>query len=296
MFSFAPTNSRTYFRVLKINYLRYVFGVSKPEKPSHLSVVPGETHPKQPQLTRDDVAKRLGISVSTVRRYEGTRLEPAITDKGVRLFAVEQVERLAAALAAAQSTPRGMQKAAVNAAQLSKGDLAALVFERLEQRHSLAEIVVALRVPPDDVRELYHAWLIGLCAGELQREEPALPQRHTDQDVVRRVKPDKLARMLRDLPTGEPTRISFARSIGDYCVNDVEYRNVAELGGFVVSGPFDLSQITDRVGGGEHRITAYGVQPSGLRWEVWTTLDEDNHDDSDEDDSDEDDSDENVTR
>jgi hypothetical protein len=30
------------------------------------------------------------------------------------------------------------QKAAVRAAELPKGELAALVFERLEQRHSLA--------------------------------------------------------------------------------------------------------------------------------------------------------------
>ncbi len=149
------------------------------------------------------------MSVSTVRRYEGTRLKPVITDKGVRMFTVEQVERLAAALAADQSTPRGMQKAAVNVAQLSKGELAAAVFERLEQRHSLVEIVVALRVPPDEVRDLYHAWLIGLWAGELQRDEPALPPCRTEQDVIRRVAPEKLSRMLGALPSGEPTRISL---------------------------------------------------------------------------------------
>ena len=32
-------------------------------------------------LTRDDVAKRLDISISTVRRLEGTRLHPAIDSK-----------------------------------------------------------------------------------------------------------------------------------------------------------------------------------------------------------------------
>src|SRR6185503_9723003 len=142
---------------------------------------------KRVPLTRADVAERLGVSVSTVRRFEGSRLHPVISDKGVRRFKPEDVERLAAALAAEQNTPSRIEKAAVRAAELPKGELAALVFERLEQRHSLAEIVIALRVPPDEVRELYHSWLVGLWAGELQRSEPALPMRGTEEDVARRV-------------------------------------------------------------------------------------------------------------
>ncbi|HEY3802018.1 MAG TPA: hypothetical protein VGL61_05395 [Kofleriaceae bacterium] len=76
--------------------------------------------------------------------------------------------------------------------------------ERLEQRHSLAEIVVALRVPPEDLRDLYHTWLVGLWAGELQGSEPALPMRHTEQDVVRRVTRDQLAQLLGALPDRKP--------------------------------------------------------------------------------------------
>ncbi len=77
----------------------------------------------------------------------------------------------------------------MRAVEMPKGEIAALVFERLEQRHSLSEIVIALRVPPEDVRDLYHAWLVGLWAGELQRKEPARPARHADQDAIRRVTP-----------------------------------------------------------------------------------------------------------
>lgn len=149
---------------------------------------------------------------------------------------------------------------------MSKGDLAALVFERLEQRHSLAEIVVALRVPPDEVSGLYHAWLIGLWAGELQRDEPALPPCGSDQEVIRRATPEKLACMLRALPSGEPARISLARSLGEYFIHGDSHRNLAELGGFIVTGPIDLPQIVERVGAGDHRISAYGLQPPGLRW------------------------------
>ena len=48
----------------------------------------------------------------------------------------------------------------------------------------------------------------------------------------------------------------------------VDYRNLAELGGFDVSGPIALADIMARVGAGEYRVTAYGFDPRGLRWEV----------------------------
>ena len=104
----------------------------------------------------------------------------------------------------------------MNAAQLSKGELAALVFERLEQRHSLAEIVIALRVPPEDVRDLYHTWLVGLWSGELQRPEPALPPLHDPRDVVRRVTPVQLSQLLMSLPEKQSTRLSVARIQGEF--------------------------------------------------------------------------------
>jgi len=241
-------------------------------------VISGQDDLKQASLTRDDVAKRLGVSVSTVRRLEGSRLHPLITDKGVRRFRPAEVEQLAAVLAAEQNTPRNAEKAAVRAVELTKGELAGLVFERLEQRHSLAEIVIALRVPPDDVRELYHTWLVGLWAGELQRPEPALPARHSDQDVIRRVTREQLAALLDALPEHRSTRISVARVVGEYVIecdtNLVEYRNLAELGGFVVSGPVTVSEIAKRFGMGEYRISAYGLDAPGLRWEVFAEIDE----------------------
>jgi DNA-binding transcriptional MerR regulator len=254
------------------------------------TVVEGQGDSKRAPLTRADVAERLGVSVSTVRRFEGSRLHPVISDKGVRRFKPEDVERLAAALAAEQITPSRIEKAAVRAAELPKGELAALVFERLEQRHSLAEIVIALRVPPDEVRELYHSWLVGLWSGELQRREPALPMRHTEQDVVRRVTREQLASMLAALPEKQPTRISLARDLGEYIVPDgqaesstsfVEYRNLAELGGFVVSGPTTISEIARRVGAGEYRVSAYGLDALGMRWEVFATFDEEDEEPSD---------------
>jgi DNA-binding transcriptional MerR regulator len=232
-------------------------------------------------LTRDDVAKRLGVSISTVRRFEGTRLQPVIDAKSVRRFKASDVERLAKELNTEQRSARNAQQAAVRAAEMPKGELAAVVFERLEQRHSLSEIVIALRVPPEDVRELYHTWLVGLWSGELQRKEPALPARHTDQDVIRRVTPVELAQLLAALPSKQATRISIARMIGEFMISEgtaadafVEYRNLCELGGFDASGPLAVADIIARVGAGEYRVTAYGFEPRGLRWEVFARLGE----------------------
>lgn len=256
--------------------------MSKLDASPRSTAINGHDDLKQATLTRDDVAKRLGISVSTVRRLEGSKLHPLVTANGVRRFKPDDVERVAAALAANQNTPRNAEKAAVRAAELSKGELAALVFERLEQRHSLAEIVIALRVPPEDVREMYHSWLVGLWAGELQRSEPALPIRHTEHDATRRATADQLAQLLAALPEGRSTRISIARVIGDYFLPDsaeksasfVEYRNLDELGGFVVSGPTSLAEIVVRFGAGEYRVSAYGLDVSGLRWEIFVTLED----------------------
>jgi hypothetical protein len=54
----------------------------------------------------------------------------------------------------------------------------------------------------------------------------------------------------------------------------VEYRNLCELGGFDVSGPIAVADIMARVGAGEYRVSAYGFESRGLRWEVFVRLGE----------------------
>ena len=266
---------------LEIRGLGYQLRVPKLRVQPRIPAKQGDEELKLAALTRDDVAKRLEVSISTVRRLEGTRLHPLIDDKGVRRFKASDVERLAKEMQAEQRSPRNAQRAVVRAAEMPKGELAALVFERLEQRHSLSEIVIALRVPPEDVRELYHSWLVGLWAGELQRKEPALPARHTEQDVIRRVTPVQLAQLLAALPSKQSTRISIARMIGEFVVPEetsgngfVEYRNLCELGGFDASGPLAVADLIARLGAGEYRVSAYGFEPRGLSWEVFVRLGE----------------------
>jgi hypothetical protein len=131
-------------------------------------------------------------------------------------------------------------------------------------------------------QQAYHTWLVGLWAGELQRKEPALPARHTDQDVIRRIAPAQFAQLLAALPEKHATRISLARVVGELVIPEgiekdagfVEYRNLCELGGFAVSSPIAVADILARVGAGEYRVSAYGFEPRGLRWEVFVRLGE----------------------
>ena len=131
------------------------------------------------------------------------------------------------------------------------------------------------------MRELYHTRLVGLWAGELQHKEPALPAPHSDQDAIRHATPVHLAHLLAALPPKQSTRISIARMLGEFMISEgtgadafVEYRNLCELGGFDVTGPSSVADIVARVGAGEYRVSAYGFEPRGLRWEVFVRLSE----------------------
>src|SRR5262249_9275889 len=72
--------------------------VSSPQNQRHLSMLPAATPASATSLTRSQVASRLGVSVSTVRRFEGERLHPTVDDKGVRWFEEKEVAALAAEL------------------------------------------------------------------------------------------------------------------------------------------------------------------------------------------------------
>ncbi|KAB2900869.1 MAG: hypothetical protein F9K40_08920 [Kofleriaceae bacterium] len=218
------------------------------------------------RLTRGQVAHRLNISVSTVRRYEGVRLHPTVDGNDVRWFDAREVAALAAELVNEASTQRpNARGSAIAPHTRSPGEIAALVFERLEQRQSLAEIVIGLRIAPETVRTLFDQWTLGLTEGQLRmHREPAVPR----TNEIPRVTQDVLASHLARLPEGELTRISVARYRGAYAHGDHDYLRVNELGGFHAAGPVAVDEIVRRYGGGSLRITAYGFDPGGVRWEM----------------------------
>lgn len=223
--------------------------------------------------------------MSTVRRYEGDRLRPQIGAGGVHWFAAEEVAALAAELANEPRMQRRLRNAAGPGAMGAMGatgargaarpgarsadEVAALVFERLEQRQTLAEIVIGVRIAPERVRELHVQWSQGLVEHYLRTARAVCGP--LERDFVR-VEAAELAARLAALPEGL-TRISVGRVRGTFEAQNPEgahqdYAFIAELGGFLVSGPCELAELTRRFGAGDYRVTAYSLDPPTLRWEV----------------------------
>lgn len=120
-------------------------------------------------LTRREVAEQLGISVSSVRRLEGTTLHPVQDEHGVWRFDASTLD----------AVPARRQRRAVRRRRPRPGEVAARVFRLLDERRSLRDIVVVTRQPPELVRTLYRQWLVGLADGERARR---------DQEAMRRVR------------------------------------------------------------------------------------------------------------
>jgi hypothetical protein len=117
------------------------------------------------QLTRSEVAIRLGISVSAVRRMEGKTLHPFRDDRGILRFAVSELPE------ARKATSSTRTSAAPRVTQPDAGEIAARVFEALAAGYSLRQIVTSLRVEPARVRKLFAEWHVDLVAGERARRE-----------------------------------------------------------------------------------------------------------------------------
>ena len=121
-------------------------------------------------LTRGEVAAWLLVSVSSVRRMEGTKLHPKRDERGVWRFDSEEVRPLAAAVPLAP----------VQRAQRDPGRLASKVFTMFEHDMMLAEIVIAARLPPEQVRDLYREWTTSLAAGERQRRQDEIDRKERE--------------------------------------------------------------------------------------------------------------------
>jgi hypothetical protein len=244
---------------MRHQHLAQTNGTLSSTKSSALSLVDGNA-PKNVRLTRAQVASRLGVSVSTVRRLEGTRLHPTLGGNDVRWFDENEVAALAAELA---NEPR-VHSDTKRDAPRSRGELAALVFERFEQRQSLAEIVVGLRIETELVRALFDEWSLGLVEGQLRMtREPLVPRVHE----IPRFSREQLAKRLEALPQ-QLVRISVGRYRGPFVLDSAYFADVVELGGFHVSGRCTTEMITDRFGPGDYRVTAYAFEPAGLLWEA----------------------------
>jgi len=114
------------------------------------------------QWTRHEVAERLRVSITTVRRMEGRELHPGVDSRGVRQFAASEVRSVAERRAQLPISKRD-----------DEGEAAARVFELFRSGADLRKVVTAARLHPRVVRELYAEWLETLNEGE-QRKRDAL--------------------------------------------------------------------------------------------------------------------------
>lgn len=107
-------------------------------------------------LTRAELAKAIGKSKTTVRRWEAKgKITPIVDEHGVHLFRVEDAQRLNGGEPIA-TLPRA--RAYVASADRANSELGAQVFDLLLQRVPRVKIVTQLRIHPNVLEGFLEAW------------------------------------------------------------------------------------------------------------------------------------------
>ncbi|MFM2415919.1 MAG: hypothetical protein RL385_642, partial [Pseudomonadota bacterium] len=125
------------------------------------------TTDEQLVVRRQAAAELLGISTTSLRRLEGDLLHPHVDPNGIHWFAVADLEA-ARARVPVRARPRA-PLSADEQREARAGRQAATAFRLFGRGHTLAEVVVAMRLPPERVRALYHEWVTSLETGEWGR-------------------------------------------------------------------------------------------------------------------------------
>lgn len=118
-------------------------------------VEPGDETPARhggpagsPPFTRSAVAAFLQVSVTTIRRWEGTVLHPVRGTDGIHLFDPTEVHELARR----RPTPPPPKSGG------SEGEVAAAAFELFKKKTSPRDVVIELEQPPAVVQKLHEDW------------------------------------------------------------------------------------------------------------------------------------------
>ena len=100
-------------------------------------------------LRRTEAARMLGVSVSTLRRREGELISPVVGPGGVHLFDESEVRSTMVTIHRRQS---------IASVGIEIGEVAAAVFELLDEKVNQVEIVKRLKLSPDVVISLSEQW------------------------------------------------------------------------------------------------------------------------------------------
>jgi hypothetical protein len=99
-------------------------------------------------LTRGEVARRLGLSLSTVRRMEGVQLKPIVGERGVRYFEETEI----------QAVLVRVRRTRVPVDEGANGALAAAAFTLFRKGADVIAVVTELREPPERIEGLFEHW------------------------------------------------------------------------------------------------------------------------------------------
>ena len=102
----------------------------------------------RPPFTRSAVAALLQVSVTTVRRFEGTLLHPVKGEDGTHLFDPIEVQELASRRPAATPVKNST----------AEGEVAAAAFALFKKKTSPRDVVIELEQSPAVVQKLQEDW------------------------------------------------------------------------------------------------------------------------------------------
>jgi hypothetical protein len=99
-------------------------------------------------LTRGQVARRLGLSLSTVRRMEGVQLKPIVGERGVRYFEETEI----------QAVFVRVRRTRMPDDEHADGTLAAAAFTLFRRGADVVAVVEELRGAPEKIEQLFEHW------------------------------------------------------------------------------------------------------------------------------------------
>lgn len=122
------------------------------------------------RLTRQKVATLLGVSVSYVKNLlDGKYLTPSKNEYGRVVYLSEEVQNIRKA--GWKGRTRAYQRVEKPKLPREAGELAATVFELIQQGHALTQIVIATHADPSVVRRLWREYTLSFQDGERAKRE-----------------------------------------------------------------------------------------------------------------------------
>jgi hypothetical protein len=101
-----------------------------------------------PPFTRSAVAAVLQVSLTTIRRWEGTLLHPVKGADGIHLFDPTEVQDLASR----RPTPASAKNS------IAEGEVAAAAFALFKKKTSPRDVVIELEQSPAVIQKLHEEW------------------------------------------------------------------------------------------------------------------------------------------